>query len=718
MLPLLFFAQLALPADSVYSSTALRDLVARAATQNHAPPPAFRGYDARVETELSLILRDTIGRESVAQTEQLASAVKWMRGGDYDMHVIGYRSQGIGVPYSTLTFVRGWTEPWLYGERLRVGAEFVGNNDSRPRTPSRDTIIAVHPFASDRDGFYRFSGGDTVTVLRSGARVITVVRVHVEPHLQEPARFAAFEGEIDLDAERQQIVRMRGQFVILGRSRAPRSLMSRMPGLMGVAFVEFVNTEVNGAYWLPAFQRTELQTQFALLGRSRAVMRIVSRFSLYAVDDTSHDIAVTDDTRRERRSTTWAPSDSVNAFGNWQEQIGMATSSVHADDFDDVAPDAWRSTGGMLVDFWPTRTDNLVRYDRVQGLYTGVETTLRMRSVLPGLTLGANGGWAWTEQTVRGGAHASLQRGLWTYGARAERILPSTNDFMRALDGDNGGVSALLGSVDDYDYVDRRVALASVTRVLGSLDHGIATFQLGAGQDRSEIARLSKGLIGRTPFRSNRGVANGTYALGMLDIELNPNVTGDNVQPGIGATLRYEAGRGGLRWDRAEVSLSARQYWGPVVLSVHGSGGVVLGDVIPPQKLFELGGIGSLPGYEYKEFAGNHAALFRGFASYTLPLWRTPRRVFRNIVLPGLAPGFGAGFSGGWTEISSSAAQQSVNALGTGRNATPISRATGGARVTVGAGLTFFGGNFHVGVARPVDHASSWQLAVGFGPSF
>ncbi|MEP6619877.1 MAG: hypothetical protein ABJE47_11190 [bacterium] len=719
MIPLFLLAQLALPAtDSVYSSVALRDLVARAALQNHAPPVAFRGYGARVETELSLILRDTIGRESVAQTEQLASAVQWRRGGDYDMHIIGYRSQGIGVPYSTLTFVRSWTEPSLYGERVRLGAEFVGDNDSTSKKAPRDTIVAVHPFASDRDGYYRFSGGDTVTVLRSGQRVITVVRVHVQPHLKDSTRFAAFDGEIDLDAERQQIVRMRGQFVILGRSRSPRPLMSRMPGLMGVAFVEFVNTEVQGRYWLPAFQRTELQTSFALLGRTRAVMRVVSRFSDFAVDDTSTAGPFANDEHRIRRRTTWASSDSVNRYGAWRDQLGVATSSVTADDFDDVAPDAWRSTGGALLDFVPAKTDNLVRYDRVQGVYTGMEATLRMRSAVPGLTMGATGGWAWTERTVRGGVHASLQRGHTTLGARVERILPSTNDFSRPMDPDNGGLNALLGSIDDYDYVDRRLALASVTHILGSLDRGIVTLQLGAGQDRGEFARVTKGLFGSTPFRQNRGVQEGSYALGALDVELHPNVTGDDVRPGVGAKLHYEAGRGGLHWDRAELSLGAQQYWGPVMLSAHGDAGAVFGDDIPSQKLFELGGSQSLPGYEYKEFAGDRAALFRGFASYTLPVWRTPRRVFRNIVLPGLAPGFAAGFSGGWTDLSSAAATRSVVALGAGWSAVPVSRATGGARTTVGLGLTFFGGNLHLGVARPVDHPSAWKFVLGSGPAF
>ena len=718
MLPWLLFAQMALPADTNYSSAALRTLVARAAAQNHAPPPAFRGYVAHVESELSLIVRDTLGRESVAQAEQLASSVSWHRGGDYNMRVVGYRSAGIGVPYSTLSFIRGWTEPSLYGERVLLGAEFVGNSDSATTPRPRNPIVAVHPFATDRDRYYRFTGGDTVAVLRSGQRVITIVRVHAEPHFRDSTRFAAFDGEIDLDAERHQIVRMRGQFLVLGRPTGSRPFMARLPGLTGVAFCEFVNREVNGQYWLPSFQRTEFQTAFALLGRTRAVMRIVSAFSDYAVDDTSRAMAAVDDGRRVLHHTTWAPSDSVNAFDDWRGALGSATASVHADDFTDVAPDAWRSTGGVRLDFIPARPDNIIRFDRVQGLYTGGEATLRMRSVVPGLTIGGTAGWAWSERTVRGGAHVTLRRDLWTYGVRAERALPSTNDFIRALDADNGGLGALFSSIDDYDYVDRRLALVSATHVLGSVDRGLVTGQVGMGRDGAEAARVTRGLRGRVPFLANRGAVSGSYALGMVDVELNPNVSDEYVRQGMGAKAHVEAGRGALHWDRAELSVSALRYWGPVTLSAHGDGGMVQGSTIPPQKLFELGGFQTLPGYEYKQFAGDRAALFRGFASYTFPVWRAPMKVFRSIVLPGLSPGLGAGMSGGWTQISSAGAALSVAALTPSGSGLVAASATGGVRATVGVGVTFFGGNVHVGVARPVDHASPWKFTVGAGPSF
>ena len=368
---LLLVAQLAASTDSVYASSAVHALVTRAAVANHAPPPAFGGYRAHVESEMALLLRDTVGRERAAQLEQLASSVTWSRDGTYDMHVVGYRNQSLGSPMSTLSYIRGWTEPSLYGERLRMGTQFLPDSSSRP-PPSdsdrTDTLLAVHPFARDREQYYRYSGGDTVTVLRAGGRAITVVRLLVTPHLADSARFGAFSGEIDLDAERGQIVRMRGRLVVLGpRQPGRRGLSPRVPGLVAAAYVEFVNTEVNGAYWLPAFQRSEFQTTFALLGRSRAVMRIISRFSDYRIDDARSVVTVAIDVNRSSHETTWAPSDSIGQFGEWRAPIGDITSSVSADDFDDVGPDAWRVTGAPRLDFVPANTEDVVRFDRVQG---------------------------------------------------------------------------------------------------------------------------------------------------------------------------------------------------------------------------------------------------------------------------------------------------------------------------------------------------------------
>jgi hypothetical protein len=721
---LLLLAQLSSVAEPIYSSAAVRDLVTHATSANHAPPPEFGGYRAHVESEFSILLRDSLGRERSAHIEQFASAVHWTRGGSYDMHVLGYRTESMGSLVSMMSFVGGWTEPSLYGERLTLGVQLDSSRQLRRRSES-DTIVAVHPFAADREQFYRYSGGDTVVVMHTLTRTIPIVRVHVTPHLRDSTRFAAFDGDIDLDVDRAQIVRMRGQFVVLGKARGGGSfitrmsgLATRMPGLVAVAYCEFVNAEIEGRYWLPAFQRTELQSSFALLGDARAVTRIVSRFSDHTVDRTADTVAAAEERTGIPHHTTWAPSDSVSHFHGWTQSLGNATADVTADDFDDVAPDVWKKTGGVRVDLFPTRTDNIVRYNRVEGLYTGVEVNLHMRSAVPGLSASALVGRAWTEETFRGGANVALRRDPWTVGARAERTLATTNDFIRPLGPTSGGVAAMVGSTDDFDYVDRRVALASVTRVLGSVDRGLVMAQFGAGDDRAERARLTHGLILGGSFRPNRGVAEGPYALGVIDTELHPDVTGESMDPGIGAATHYEIGRGGLDWERAQLSLFGRKYWGPIALSLDAEGGAVWGAVIPPQQLFEMGGSGVLPGYAYKEFAGDRAALVRSDAAYSFPIWTRPHRLWRTLFIPGVGPGLAARLQGGWTELLSNSARVAVTELGAGWSTAAVSRPTGGFRATLGFGMTLFSGSLHLGIARPVDHQAPWRLVSGLGRNF
>ena len=710
MLTLLLVAQLAVTAqavDSTYSSAALRDMVARAAVENRKPPLELRSYQSRIETEVSLILRDTLGRENTAEVEQLASAATWARNGQYDLHIVGYRSQSVGVPYSTLSIVRAWTVPSLYGERLSLGAYFTSGRN-------RDTLIAVHPFAADRDQYYQFSGGDTVATLRAESRVISIARIHVRANFHGRTRLDAFDGEIDIDAERGQIIRMRGRFVAVGGAPSKRTAITKAIGIVGVAYVEFVNAQIADKYWLPSFQRTEFQAAFPFFGQTRPVFRIVS--TIHDIDVNETGPAIADSTSGSRVRVSWATSDSVNGYSDWQHGIGTQSGSVHSDDFDDLAPDIWRADGPPRFNLFPRTTSRIFRFNRVEGLYTGIAPSVDFRNVAPGLSAGVIAGWAWSEQTARGGGYVTYQHGKTTYGVRADRTLTSTNDFATPFENDPG-IGALLGSVDNYDYVDRRGALLSITRVLGGVDVGLATVQFGVRSDHDEQARLSKGLFaGKTRFLPNRGAADGRYALGSADLELHPNVTGDFVQPGVGARLHYELGSGDLEWQRIELGLSARQYVGAFSFAAHADGGVVLGDNPPPQQLFELGGDLSLPGYNYKQFVGDRAALLRLFGSYRFNIWQRPTHFWRNYFIPGVSPGIGVGVQGAWTELSSAGAIFAAERLGS--PGIPVSEPTHGARATVGGGITFFSDILHVGVARPVDHAAPWKLVVGFGTMF
>ena len=265
-------------------SSALATLLNEAARVNSQIPDRLRAYRARIETEMSVVVLDSGGRERTTQVEQIASDVRWRAPDRYDQRVVGYRSQSIGPTFSLMSFFGGWTIPTLYGNHLQLG---VTSSSDPNRVVNARQSLAVHPLAFNRSQYYLFEGGDTAVTLYSTARRIPIAHVKVIPRPNPPGDAILFMGDMYLDADWKQIVRMRGRLVEVRNGRATINAGSRIPGVSGASFVELVNQEVNGEYWLPAFQRTEIQARIALFGDFRTFLRIVSRFDDYRANDSS-----------------------------------------------------------------------------------------------------------------------------------------------------------------------------------------------------------------------------------------------------------------------------------------------------------------------------------------------------------------------------------------------------------------------------------------------
>ena len=234
-------------------------------------------------------------------------------------------------------------------------------------------------------------------------------------------------------------------------------------------------------------------------------------------------------------------------------------------------------------------------------------------------------------------------------------------------------------------------------------------------------------MLGVGRFRLNRGSVDGNYWRGAATFELHPGVTGMFLEPGIGLVASHEMARGQLNWQRSELTLAARHSIGDLVIAGRAQGGIVLGTSLPPQALFELGGENALPGYNYKQFAGDRAAAGGMLASYTFPVLRRPLRLIRSLIIPGLSPGMAAGVQSGWTEASTDAARAAIRGLSpTGTSSCgalisclgPASTPTNGMRATVDARLTFFAGLLGFGVARPVDRPAPWRFAFRVGQEY
>jgi hypothetical protein len=332
-------------------------------------------------------------------------------------------------------------------------------------------------------------------------------------------------------------------------------------------------------------------------------------------------------------------------------------------------------------------------------------------------------GWAWSEQVARGDLDVERRTQRTTTGIRVERALANTNDFQLPFSW-GSTLSALFGSRDDFDYLDRKSATAFVSRALGVNGQSVLRFEAGPRRDDAVRQNISRGLFIATGggFRPNRGIREGSYFRTAAALELNPDITGLFVDRGIGGRIQYERADGGLRWQRLEVRTAARRELGPFQIYARGDAGTLVGSAVP-QALFEVGSGEGLSAFGYKEFAGNRAALARAVVGYTLPILRAPMHLPSRLIVPGVAPGIAAGIHSAWTEVSNQSAQSALIELGTVTdpstgNVVPVSRATDGVRSSAEFLLTFFNGAVAAGIARQIDTHGPWKLTARMGQGF
>jgi hypothetical protein len=730
------------PGQSSAPSPALDALLADANRRNRLPTTLV-SYTATVETELSVIIQREQGNEAVGQMEQVASRLRWDRAGGYEQRVVGQRMLPGTSTVSLLSGQQtGWLQPLLYGNRLRVRAqERPAGADSgrtarrrRPASPRRtgaradgaDTLPAVHPLADDRDRFYRFAGGDTVAVIRAGDRTIPVVSVRVTPRPDVKARVLLFSGELQLDAAAGALVRMRGHFVVLNDKVPLATRMAARTLGDAVAFIEYENAERDGRYWLPARQRVEVQVRSPLLGEGRVAVRIASRFLAMDVNDRTLDsatLAHADSLRAiARRPLRFAARDTLDRYAGWQLPLGAIGAGMQVDDLQDVAPEALRPTGPPRLSYDHWRATDLVRFNRVEGLFTGASARLALRDAAPGVVLRATAGYAWSERTVRGRLSVQKTTGPWILEARGGRSLDVTNDFRVPLDS-MSSLGALLGSVDPLDYVDRWGTHLSALRTVGRRDL-LVRAEVGVARDRWRPRQLDRGLLGSERFRENQWADPGRYVRSALLLEWKPDVAAEFARPGLGARLLLERGDGTLAWRRAELRLSGRKPAGPFLLLLRGDVGMVTGagnGPIPTQQLFEMGRWQNLPGYGDKQFAGSQAAMLRSTVQWTSPWLRAPIRR-GGVVLPGVNPGLSVGVQAGWTDTHNAAARAAVARLGATASVSstpwpPVSVPSESIRGSMTAGLRFFSGIAFLGATAPLEGANAgrWRGIVTVG---
>lgn len=716
---LLLATQLATPAqDSTYSTPALATMVGTAAQANRRVPQPLQGYRANIESEIALLVNTPAGpdgavagtaaatTEAAAQIEQFQMRVSWNRSGTFEQQVTGYRARQLGPMVSALTIMpRPWTSPALYGDRMSL--VFGGGPSFRAADSTRRMMPSVHPFATDRARYYRFSGGDTVVKIRALTRVISVVQINVEP-VAVRERVTVFAGQVFIDAMTGEIVRMRGRIKLM--TPPDEGALMKLARFVGqvqeVAFIDFENSEREGHFWLPRKQRIEYQVTTGLT-EARATVRVQStwrdmRLELRAIAD----VAEGDTIGAPQYSLRMPSADGTTGFTDWQYDLGAQTTDASARDFDDVAPPALRTSGPPQWRWQARGFTDVIRVNRAEGLFLGVAGLLDLREKAPGVSMRMFGGWATAARTAKGGIEAARVRGKWVTNVRAERQLASTNDLALSLGGVGGNVIGGLFGREDQDWVDRRVISLGVMREFGIKHSSALRIEMASADDRGIPNPLRRGLISGE-FRQNRPVNEGGYLRSRVQFDFGRNIVTGLLASGVGASVWYERGDGTLDWQRAQIQALVQQILGRVILAARVDAGAVSGANIPTQQLLEVGGAEGLPGYAYKAFAGSHALIVRSTAAYLLPILESPIRVGR-VVLPAVAPQVQFGVFGGATAASSEA-RPILDAHGW--------KTTGGFRGSVDMRVRFFSGAISFGVARAVDRRDPWKFVIGVGGS-
>ena len=715
----------------------VRALVDSAARVNFGARP----YRVRTvaETEIAIVARRASGRYEIVSMQQQASALDWTRDSIAQQHIIGYRAEQVGLTFAmTRAYRAGWIVPFLGGERiqLRLADPATATKLERALDPivrlarrflaEPETLATVHPLARDGWRFYDYPRVDTIRERTPAGDSVDLLRIVVRQRPGVSSGTSLFDGEVDVDPRSLLIAHMRGRVAIV-RSTVVKAVDLASDHGRVIALVDLWNGPDQDGFRLPVMERIDIVTG-GVAGEAAQLVRFVTHFTRREIVDPSPPPP---DARHRslRYHVTYAPLDSQSAYSAWAMPIGAPSREAQEQPLDAYYPDRMRPDGPPRFAFRGGTSYDIFRYNKVEGLFTGLFMGWYARDAMPGLSVRSALGYAWSEETWRGYVGAGLRRGGWFTQAEWRRYIDPTNDFRSPFD--SGGVwSPLFWSSDSYDYVDRRITRAAIERVLTPRGTSFR-LEVGAARDAETIKHREKGMF-FGPFRPNRIVDPGSYVRSIAHIEWNPDVQADLTRERFGGSLRYERADGDLDYQRTEAVLVARQPVRSVLLIGRLYGGAVTGTV-PTQQLFEIGSTQNLPGYDYKAFAGDRAWIARATAQYKVPVLRSPFPFVAGFVIPAIAPELDVGVQTGMAWASDDQARGAVRRLGdkvddaTGEvlidpetgAPVPASVPTEALRATASLGFRLLSGAVYAGVALPIDATRdtrrALRLVFGFG---
>jgi hypothetical protein len=657
LLPLLSASSLAAQTGEAWNSQRVLELVARARAVRHsaAVDPGLHSYQGEARGYVYFFIdRPDSDERTLVKADQVAVELFWEAPNRTKQRIVGLRDEKVlptNIRYHLdhLTVVQD-----DFGDHIRLG-----DGDEVERV--------LHPAGPDSEAAYDFLLADSLSITYGdGAEEVRVYEIRVRPkNFDRPGII----GSVFVDRTTASIVRMNFTFT-------PTSYVD--PYLDYIR-ISLDNSLWMGKYWLPYRQEAEVRREMPMLDfLAGSIIR--GRFEIGRYDFNTR----LDPTLFLGRRVTAAPEAERLAFpftrGLFDDlaEGGLAPSPT----MDEIRAQARRMVRErVLSGLRPLRmqlgtASDLVRYDRAEGLFVGASASLRPAGdVLMRATAGYASGRddvAWSLSAT-GGPDPIVPTLEIRWNGAQDMGLPG------AASGVVNSLASTLG-IEDYSdlYFVRGARLRFASREAGGTELSL----------RWEDHRSARDVVSDAPgdFRPVRPIDEGR--LGEIEITTRFGL------PGAGR-LRVRGGWGRLK-SRSFTSIVADGAWSREDtergwrLDFGASAGAVSG-AAPAQRLFLLGGRGTLPGYGYRSFVGDRFWLLH--AEGTVPL-AAPWVGLRVFTALGAARLNGRTLPDGWLRQDSS-----------------------GLRASVGAGLTFGWDVLRLDLGRGV-RGGRWEAIFSVAPRF
>jgi hypothetical protein len=623
----------------------------------------LQGFDLYAEGHVHFIADFGGGQgQQAVRADQVALDFRWRRGLGSMQEIVGLRvtewlPTRLHYHVDHLTLVVD-----NYGDRIQVG-----EGDEIRHAP--------HPLAPDALQRYEFRLVDSLAmeVLGQWKRLY---RLEVRP--RDPSE-PAVVGTMDLERESSALTRLAVGFT-------PSSYID--PRLVTVS-IELENGLVHGRYWLPTSQRVEIRRRMEFM---ELPFGSTIRASFRVLD---YDLEPRGRGGVEPGNAVLArPKSELERYAGW------VTPELQAWP-DDVVTDSIRLAevrseaaaiakghylgGDAAVRLFIPSVSSAFRVRRAEGVFAGAGVRWDIDGVR---TLSGTGGWAFGRGSaeVRGALDWAIGGSMLTVGGWVNE-LTDVGPFSAA----SGVVSTLGASFRGDDWTDpyfRSGGSLGIETPLGSVALGRVTLTW----EEQDSADLELNPVGSVDAREVRPITEGADLRVGIGAE-----RGLGTWLGSGSTLSLNAELSALAdfgYTRWVASLSTRPREPDATWSWEGTAGAGFGTgTLPEQRLLLLGGRGTVPGYEFRPFAGD-VAVYANLA-ISRAVWHPWIR------LRGLA-------AAGWTDLGKVGGEAAAR-FG--------AIATGNVRTSLGVGLSLFYDLVRLEAARGLDDGE-WEWMVSVTPAF